>query len=192
MPRAIPTRLWPHAAGDVLGTEPCEPAWLWAKPRTEETPSRGAVVLHGCGGEAPRVEQGGRKVTGHAGKRTAVRCAHRDGHPPGVSQGPQQSPQDSAGTPGGTIPPRAVLEKVIKALRMEVGGREGMSREPAVEIGAQAPRLLRRPARVALGHQRWDTGVEIRPHRTRGQPLQDRGMGTKWMAQVLSPLEWSG
>ena len=79
-----------------------------------------------------------------------------------------------------TIAPIAVVQKIVKPLFVEVCDREGLSLEPAAEVGEQAHGILRRPARIALRPQLLSKGVDIRTQRTGVQLLQHKRIGTKW------------
>ena len=166
-----------------------EPAWLWATPRTEEAPSRGAGVLHGCWGETPLVEQGGCKVTDHA----VTDCG------PVRSPG-RESPRSRAGTPaiasrrlghyGADDAAQSARGEVLEALCIAVDGCEGMSRTPAVEVGEQAPRLLRGRARVPL----CDNGGTKASKSVRTGPVDNRcqtaGLGqNRWRSCCSSGMD---
>jgi hypothetical protein len=96
----------------------------------------------------------------------------------------KQPPPDRVVITVGTTGLLAVLPKVLHAWFVEVRGHEGVALEPAAEVGEQAHRRLRRPDRLALGHQWLGKGVNRRTQRPCVPLRPDHWIGTKWVAHA--------
>lgn len=132
---ALPARLRPQEGRDVWGAECLQSERCTATPLTENTPDGIEGVAHGRWRQATRVKPEVLNVARDAVARPGGGLDSWDGNHPWLSQLPTQPPPDGAIMTVGMTALRAVLQKGIHALFVEVRGREGVSLEPAAEVG---------------------------------------------------------
>jgi hypothetical protein len=188
---AIATRLWQPEVRHVLGAEDLRAGWVGTKATAEKTPGRLEVVPHRRWRQTTLVPQVVLKVAGKRVVWTRVGLDNPAGHQALIAQVLKPWPHDGAIITRDTIAPIAVVQKLGHALCIAVCGREGLSLEPAAEVGEQAHGIRCRPARIALGHQLLRKGVDRRTHRTGVQLPQHNGIGKNGgLIRVSSLADW--